>query len=166
MNSWRYSMSFLNIVIHYGKNNSNPGINRQQVLHKMFPDQDNNTCYMERLRLHPTFQFPHHARSRLPKHLCRFLVKTRPVPKEEVQLKLRDNIRTSHIEVKLQSTDVADEEQHSFLPDDEEESEQDIFAWTSHSNQRALDETEKIVSQSNRFDKNTTQLHCQYVRSN
>ena len=32
------------------------------------------------------------------------------------------------VEVHLQSTDLADEEQHFFLPDEEEESEQEIFA--------------------------------------
>ena len=43
-------------------------------------------------------------------------------------MKLRDDILTSPIEVNLQSTDVSDEEQPFFLPDEEEEMEQEVFA--------------------------------------
>ena len=50
------------------------------------------------------------------------------IPKEKVQLKLKDDILTSPIEVNLQSSDVADEEQLFFLPDEVEESEQEVFA--------------------------------------
>ena len=64
-------------------------------------------------------------------------------PKEKVQLKLRDDILTSPIEVNLQSSDVADEEQLFFLPDEEEESEQEIYARKALSEQRAINEHEK-----------------------
>ena len=57
-----------------------------------------------------------------------FLSRLELTPKEKVQLKLRDDILTSPIEVNLQSSDVADEEQLFFLPDEEDESEQEIFA--------------------------------------
>ena len=40
-----------------------------------------------------------------------FLSRLELTPKEKVQLKLRDDIITAPIEVNLQSTDVADEEQ-------------------------------------------------------
>ena len=53
-----------------------------------------------------------------------FLSRLELTPKEKVQLKLRDDILTSPIEVNLQSSDVADEEQLFFLPDEEDESEQ------------------------------------------
>ena len=66
--------------------------------------------------------------------------------KEMVQLKLRDDILTSPIEVNLQSSDVADDEQLFFLPDEEEESEQEIFARKALSKQRATDEHEKDLS--------------------
>ena len=62
--------------------------------------------------------------------------------KEEVQLKLRYDILTSPIEVNIQSTDVADEEQLFFLPDEEEEPEQVIFARKALSKQRAIDDHE------------------------
>ena len=55
-----------------------------------------------------------------------FLSRLELTPKERIQLKLRDDIITAPIEVNLQSTDVADEEQLFFLPDEEEESEQEI----------------------------------------
>ena len=42
---------------------------------------------------------------------------SRLTPNEKVQLKLRDDILTSPLEVNLRSTDVADEEQLFFLPD-------------------------------------------------
>ena len=52
-----------------------------------------------------------------------FLSRLKLTPKEEVQLKLRDDNLTAPIEVNLQLTDVADEEQLFFLPDEEEVSE-------------------------------------------
>ena len=72
-----------------------------------------------------------------------FLSRLELTPKERIQLKLRDDIITAPIEVNLQSTDVADEEQLFFLPDDEEESEQEIFARKALSKQRAIDEKEQ-----------------------
>ena len=51
-----------------------------------------------------------------------FLSRLELTSKEKVQLKLRDDIITAPKEVNLQSTDVADEEQLLFLPDEEEES--------------------------------------------
>ena len=62
---------------------------------------------------------------------------------KKVQLKLRDDIITAPIELNLQSTDVADEEQLFFLPDEEEESEQETFARKALSKQRAVDEKEQ-----------------------
>ena len=75
-----------------------------------------------------------------------FLSRLELTPKEKVQLKLRDDILTAPIEVNLQSSDVADEEQLFFLPDEEEESEQEIFARKALSKQRANDEHEKDLS--------------------
>ena len=72
-----------------------------------------------------------------------FLSRLELTPKEKVQLKLRDDIITAPIEVILQSTDVADEEQLFFLPDEEEESEQETFARKTLSKQRAVDENEQ-----------------------
>ena len=75
-----------------------------------------------------------------------FLSRLELTPKEKVPLKLRDDILTSPIEVNLQSSDVADEEQLFFLPDEGEESEQEIFARKALSKQRAIDEHEKELS--------------------
>ena len=65
-----------------------------------------------------------------------FLSRLELTPKVKVQLKLRDDILTSPIEVNLQSSDVADEEQLFFLPDEEEESEQELVARKTLSKQR------------------------------
>ena len=72
-----------------------------------------------------------------------FLSRLELTPKEKVQLKLRDDMITAPIEVNLQSTDFADEEQLFFLPDEEEESEQETFARKALSKQRAVDEKEQ-----------------------
>ena len=85
-----------------------------------------------------------HARNWIPKYgsiFCSFEL----TPKEKVQLKVRDDILTSPIEVNLQSY-VADEEQLFFLPDEEEESEQKKFARKALSKQRVIDEHEKDLS--------------------
>ena len=66
--------------------------------------------------------------------------------KEKVQLKLRGDILTSPIEVNLQSSDVADKEQLFFLPDEEEESEQENFARKALSKQSAQEEHKKDLS--------------------
>ena len=44
-------------------------------------------------------------------------------PKEKVELKIRNDITIQPIQVKLQSTDVADEEQLFFLPEETIETE-------------------------------------------
>ena len=75
-----------------------------------------------------------------------FLSRLELTPKEKVQLKLRDDILTSPIEVNLQSSDVADEEKLFFLPDEGDESEQEIFDQKALSKQRALDEHERELS--------------------
>ena len=72
-----------------------------------------------------------------------FLSRLELTPKERVQLKLHDDILTAPIGVNLQSTDVADEEQLFFLPDEEEETEQGVFARKTLSKQRAIDEKEQ-----------------------
>ena len=71
-----------------------------------------------------------------------FLSRLELTPKENVQLKLRDDILTSPIEVILQSSDLADVEQ----PNEEEESEQEIVARKALSKRRAIDKHEKELS--------------------
>ena len=75
-----------------------------------------------------------------------FLSRLELTSKVKGQLKLRDDILTSPIEVNLQSSDVADEEQLFFLPNEEEEYEQEIFARKAQSQQRAQEEQEKDLS--------------------
>ena len=74
-----------------------------------------------------------------------FFFRLELIPKEKVQLKLPNDILTSAIGINLQSTDVADEEQLFFLPD-EEESEQEIFARKALREQRAINEHETELS--------------------
>ena len=66
-----------------------------------------------------------------------FLSILKLMPKEKVQLKIRDKVLTSPKEVNHQSSDVVDDKQFFFLPDEEEESEQDIFARKELSKNRA-----------------------------
>ena len=72
-----------------------------------------------------------------------FLSRLELTPKEKVQLRIRDDILTSPIEVYLQLSDVADEEQLFFLPDEHEESEQEIIARKQLSKSRAQEEKEQ-----------------------
>ena len=48
-------------------------------------------------------------------------------PKEKIQLLIRDDIQTSPIEVYIQSSNVAEEEQFYFLPEDDIETEEQIW---------------------------------------
>ena len=73
-------------------------------------------------------------------------------PKEErVELKIRNDITTRPIQVNLQSTDVADEEQLFFFPEETIETEEEILLQKEQSRQNARDqETTKINYQSNK----------------
>ena len=61
-------------------------------------------------------------------------------PKERVELKIREDITIRPIQVNLQSTDVADEEQLFFLPDETIETEEDILLQKEQARQNARDE--------------------------
>ena len=66
-------------------------------------------------------------------------------PKGSVELKIRDDIIIRPIQVNLQSTDVADEEQLFFLPDETIETEKEILLQKEQARQDARDEeTTKI----------------------
>ena len=66
-------------------------------------------------------------------------------PKERVELKIREDITIRPIQVNLQSTDVADEEQLFFLPDETIETEEEILLQKEQARQNARDEeTTKI----------------------
>ena len=56
-----------------------------------------------------------------------FLSRIELTPKERVELKIREDITIRPIQVNLQSTDVADEEQLFFLPDETIETEEEIL---------------------------------------
>ena len=66
-------------------------------------------------------------------------------PKERVELKIREDIKIRPIQVNLQSTDVADEEQLFFFPDETIETEEEILRQKEQARQSAHDEeTTKI----------------------
>ena len=66
-------------------------------------------------------------------------------PKEKVELKIRNDITIQPIQVNLQSTDVADEEQLFFLPEETIETEEEILLQKEQARQNARDEeTTKI----------------------
>ena len=57
-------------------------------------------------------------------------------PKERVELKIRNDITIRLIQVKLQSTDVADEEQIFFLPEKIIETEEEILPHKEQARQK------------------------------
>ena len=66
-------------------------------------------------------------------------------PKKTVELKIRNDITTQPIQVNLQSTDVADEEQLFFFPEETIETEEEILLQKEQARQNARDEeTTKI----------------------
>ena len=66
-------------------------------------------------------------------------------PKERVELKIREDITIRPIQMNLQSTDVADEEQLFFLPDETIKTEEEILLQKEQARQNARDEeTTKI----------------------
>ena len=74
-----------------------------------------------------------------------FLSRIELTPKERVELKTREDITIRPIQVNLQSTDVADEEQIFFLPDETIETEEEILLQKEPARQNARDEeTTKI----------------------
>ena len=74
-----------------------------------------------------------------------FLSRIELTPKERVELKIREDITIRPIQVNLQSTDVADEEQLFFLPDETIETEEEILLQKEQAKQNAHDEeTTKI----------------------
>ena len=67
----------------------------------------------------------------------------------------------------LQSSDVADEEQLFFLPDEEEESEQEIFAQSKLSKSRAREKMkhQNLVTKVTEKIKQPLELSSPYIRS-
>ena len=60
-------------------------------------------------------------------------------PKETVQLLIRDDIQTAPIEVHIQSSNVAEEEQFYFLPEDDIETEEQIWERKQRSRKKILE---------------------------
>ena len=80
---------------------------RQQINNEVFPNKNCSAYAMERPRQRPTIQFPQLASYRLAKHGGRFTTV------RKVRIKLHDDILMSPVQVCLQSTDVADENNFS-----------------------------------------------------
>ena len=99
-----------------------------------------NACnYVQQFK----FRIMHVAGSQ--KTAADFLSRLDLTHKQKVQLKLRYDILTSPVEVNLQSSDVADEEQFFFVPN-EEESELEHFDRKALSKQRVEEEKENEMS--------------------
>ena len=129
-----------------GNNITDTRTDKQQIYDKVFPNKNHTTRVVECLRLRPTVQIPYYARSRLPKYGNRFPLPSGTVSQGKSSIEVTRRHPNVAIDVKLQYTDVADEEQLFFLPDGEEESEQEIFVRKALSNQRAIDDHEKDLS--------------------
>ena len=66
-----------------------------------------------------------------------FLSRLEITPKEKIELTIREDIRTTPIQINMQSTDVADDEQQFFLPDERLETEEEILQRKMSAKQRA-----------------------------
>ena len=69
-----------------------------------------------------------------------FLSRIELIPKERIELKIREDITIRPIQVNLQSIDVVDEEQLFFLPDETIETEEEILRQKEQARQSAHDE--------------------------
>ena len=56
-----------------------------------------------------------------------FLSRLEVTPKDKIELTIREDIRTTPRQINMQSTDVADDEQQFFLPDEQLETEEEIL---------------------------------------
>ena len=66
-------------------------------------------------------------------------------PKERIELKLRDDIKVRPIQINLQSTDVADEEQLFFFPDETIQTEEEILLQKKQARQNASEAEPKKI---------------------
>ena len=66
-----------------------------------------------------------------------FLSRLEITPKEKIELTKREDIRTTPIQINMQSTDVADDEQQFFLPDERLETGEEILQRKMSAKQRA-----------------------------
>ena len=64
-------------------------------------------------------------------------------PKDKVHLTIRDDIRTTPIQVNIQSSDVAEEEQFFFMPDDDTETEEQIWERKLRARKKIADDNNK-----------------------
>ena len=95
---------------------------------------------LECMSLRTEIQFSHHVSSGTQNTAADSLSRIDLNPKERVELKIRNDITTQPIQVNLQSTDVADEEQLFFLPEETIETEEEILLQKEQARQNARDE--------------------------
>ena len=86
-------------------------------------------------------------------------------PKERIELKLRDDITIRPIQINLQSTDVADEEQLFFLPEETIQTKEEILPQKEQARQNACQSEPKKIKL-NRNGTNTNQQSVIHLRSN
>ena len=77
-------------------------------------------------------------------------------PKEKVQLLIRDDIQTTPIEVHIQSSNVAEEEQFSFLPEDDIETEEQIWERKQRARKKIQEENDTTQTPGEETKNNTT----------
>ena len=66
-----------------------------------------------------------------------FLSRLEVTPKENIKLTIREDVRTTPIQINMQSTDVADDEQQFFFPDEQLETEEEILQRKQTAKQQA-----------------------------
>ena len=87
---------------------------------KMIPPSVWNACDFV-LQFH--FKIAHVSRKMNTDFLSRLDIN----PKDKVLLQIREDIQTTPIQVKIQSSDIHEEDQFYFLPEDDSETEEDIW---------------------------------------
>ena len=119
-------MEYSHILCLVGIDQTSHRPNRQQIYYTFFPNQ-NNTALWNACNFVLQFNFTiAHVPGRM-NTAADFLSRLDLDPKEKVQLLIRDDIQTTPIEVHIQSSNVAEEEQFYFLPEDDIETEEQIW---------------------------------------
>ena len=127
-----------------GNNSTNSCNDRQQISIEVFLNKsDSPTLWNACGYVQHNFHIMHEAGTQ--NTAADFLSRIDLNPKERVELKIRDDITIRPIQVNLQSTDVADEEQFFFIPDETIETEEEILLQKEQAKQTArVEVTTKI----------------------
>ena len=75
-----------------------------------------------------------------------FLSRLEITPKEKIELTIREDIQTLPIQINMQSTNVAEEEQQCFLPDETIETDEETLSRKQRAKERAQAEAQAVIT--------------------